>query len=208
MSTAGSLRGVRYYTVLPRRDLSIDFANTVAYRGSTSEESLHSLTDLFTWLAVAKVLPEPSVAALSRMIAASHADEARLFSEIINLRETIYRLLHAIAAKSAPPSSDLQRLNRALAEAPSRISIAQTEAGFGWRIEVKPTATGLLGPVIWSVTDIIAGADSARVRECANDLCLWLFLDDSKNGSRRWCSMQACGNRAKAHRHYQRQKDK
>jgi predicted RNA-binding Zn ribbon-like protein len=44
------------------------------------------------------------------------------------------------------------------------------------------------------------------VRECANDKCLWLFLDDSKNGTRRWCSMSACGNRAKAHRHYARLK--
>jgi predicted RNA-binding Zn ribbon-like protein len=46
----------------------------------------------------------------------------------------------------------------------------------------------------------------ARVRHCANERCLWLFLDDSKSGTRRWCSMSACGNRAKAHRHYARQK--
>ena len=46
----------------------------------------------------------------------------------------------------------------------------------------------------------------ARIRHCANAKCLWLFLDDSKNGSRRWCSMQLCGNRAKAHRHYLRGK--
>ena len=45
-----------------------------------------------------------------------------------------------------------------------------------------------------------------RVRRCANDVCLWLFLDDSKSGNRRWCSMSACGNRAKAHRHYARKK--
>jgi predicted RNA-binding Zn ribbon-like protein len=54
----------------------------------------------------------------------------------------------------------------------------------------------------------LVGPDSERVRECANNRCLWLFLDDSKNGTRRWCSMQACGNRAKAYRHYLRQKEK
>jgi predicted RNA-binding Zn ribbon-like protein len=43
-----------------------------------------------------------------------------------------------------------------------------------------------------------------RVRLCANAQCLWLFLDQSKGGTRRWCDMAACGNRAKARRHYQR----
>jgi predicted RNA-binding Zn ribbon-like protein len=41
-----------------------------------------------------------------------------------------------------------------------------------------------------------------RVRRCANEKCLWLFVDESKNGTRRWCDMTACGNRAKARRHY------
>jgi predicted RNA-binding Zn ribbon-like protein len=45
-----------------------------------------------------------------------------------------------------------------------------------------------------------------RVRQCSNPQCGWLFLDNSKSGNRRWCSMSACGNRAKAHRHYLRQK--
>jgi predicted RNA-binding Zn ribbon-like protein len=208
MSITGNLRIVRNQIVVPRRDLGIDFANTVAYRGSKPEDSLHNLADLFTWLRTAKALPEPLVATLPRLIASAQIDETLLFNEIISLRETGYRLLNAVAAPSAMPSGDLQRLNHALAEAPARVSLAHSDNLIGWRIETQPTAAGILAPVLWSTADLLAGPDSARLRACANPQCLWLFLDDSKNGTRRWCSMQACGNRAKAHRHYQRQKEK
>jgi predicted RNA-binding Zn ribbon-like protein len=208
MPLPSNLRNVRNQIVVPRRDLAIDFANTVAYRGSTPDDTLHNLDDLFTWLVSAKALPEATIANLPRLIAAAHLDDVQLFNDAINLRETTYRLLHAVATHSAPPASDLQRLNQALAEAPRRDCLAQTGGGLGWRIEIRPTAANLLTPALWSLADIIAGPDSSRLRECANDQCLWLFLDDSKNGTRRWCSMQACGNRAKAHRHYQRHKDK
>ena len=51
------------------------------------------------------------------------------------------------------------------------------------------------------VTPIVTGPHR-RIRRCANDQCLWLFIDTSKGGTRRWCDMSACGNRAKARRHY------
>jgi predicted RNA-binding Zn ribbon-like protein len=64
----------------------------------------------------------------------------------------------------------------------------------------------LLAPVLWSAGDLLTGGRLSRVRQCANPACLWLFVDDSKAGTRRWCSMASCGNRAKANRHYARLK--
>jgi predicted RNA-binding Zn ribbon-like protein len=58
-----------------------------------------------------------------------------------------------------------------------------------------------LAPVIWSAADLLTRADH-RVRRCANEACLWLFIDESKAGTRRWCDMSSCGNRAKSRRHY------
>jgi predicted RNA-binding Zn ribbon-like protein len=58
--------------------------------------------------------------------------------------------------------------------------------------------------VLWSVADLLASDKLASVKRCANEECRYLFLDDSKSGSRRWCSMASCGNRAKARRHYHR----
>jgi predicted RNA-binding Zn ribbon-like protein len=69
-----------------------------------------------------------------------------------------------------------------------------------------PSAGALLAPTLWSAADLLVGAQLHRVRQCANPECGWLFLDNSKSGNRRWCSMSACGNCAKAHRHYLRQK--
>ena len=149
---------------------------------------------------------EQSIARLRKWFDAHPAHAAAVFSDAIEIRETIYRLLQSVASSSAPVREDLRRLNNALSDAEPRTLLARADGGFAWRIEAKPTAPGILAPVLWSAADILVGLDSARVRECANDRCLWLFLDNSKNGSRRWCSMQACGNRAKAHRHYLRQK--
>ncbi|MBV9150398.1 MAG: CGNR zinc finger domain-containing protein, partial [Alphaproteobacteria bacterium] len=59
-----------------------------------------------------------------------------------------------------------------------------------------------LAPVLWSAADLLTHADRRRVRRCANDQCLWVFVDDSKAGTRRWCDMASCGNRAKSRRHY------
>jgi predicted RNA-binding Zn ribbon-like protein len=64
----------------------------------------------------------------------------------------------------------------------------------------------MLWPLAWSATELLGSDDVGRLKECAQDDCRWLFLDLSKNRSRRWCSMEQCGNRAKAKRHYERRK--
>jgi len=198
----------RNLIVVPRRDLSVDFADTVAWRGSAPVESLSGMEDLLAWLLSAKVLPTRAVAGLRKWFNAYPADSARVFAETIVIREALYRILNAVATKSPPPNDDLLKLNTALAHAAPRTRLGVAGADLGWRFEAKPTAAGLIAPVLWSAADLLVGPERVRVRRCANDRCLWLFLDDSKNGTRRWCSMQSCGNRAKAHRHYLRQKGK
>jgi predicted RNA-binding Zn ribbon-like protein len=64
----------------------------------------------------------------------------------------------------------------------------------------------MLWPVIRSAADLLTSQDLWSVKICASDSCNWLFLDTSKNQSRRWCDMKSCGNRAKVHRHYERRK--
>ena len=125
----------------------------------------------------------------------------RIFGEALGLRETIHRCFVATASGRAPDVADLAALNAALAEAPPR----QRVGPGGWDIGAPALSAGtLLAPVLWSAADLLVGNRLARVRHCANPDCGWLFLDNSKSGNRRWCSMSACGNRAKAHRHYLR----
>ncbi len=190
----------------PRRDLCLEFANTLAWRGGGPTESLHGLPDLVRWCASSGALLAGVIEASEAWAERHPAEASSIFRGAIALRETNYRIFHAIAGGNAPADDDLSALNRALKGTPARSALQSVNGGFGWRIEgARPTtAPALLAPVLWSAGDLLTGAQLARVRECANDKCLWLFLDQSKNGTRRWCSMSACGNRAKAHRHYAR----
>jgi predicted RNA-binding Zn ribbon-like protein len=61
-------------------------------------------------------------------------------------------------------------------------------------------------PVAQSAADLLTSEELNRVGQCADDHCGWLFMDMSRNRSRRWCDMGDCGNRAKARRHYQRKR--
>jgi predicted RNA-binding Zn ribbon-like protein len=96
---------------------------------------------------------------------------------------------------------------RLVAAAPPRRELVWTPRQAGWRVPQRsPGVAALLAPVWWSAADLVLAADRLRLRCCANPHCGWLFLDDSKAGTRRWCSMSACGNRAKVQRHAQRQR--
>jgi predicted RNA-binding Zn ribbon-like protein len=80
-----------------------------------------------------------------------------------------------------------------------------TDAAFHWAWDESDDLAAPLWPVLRSAAQVLTGDDLTRVRECDSDSCRWLFLDCSRNRSRRWCDMQVCGNRAKARRHYRRQ---
>ncbi len=181
----------------PDDDLCLAFANTRYWRGTAAPtEELNEPGDLLRWAAKAERLPPDLTAQL--------AQAADLLDEAIALRETIHRCFAATASGLAPADPDVAALNAALAAAPARQRVRPAGWEVGWP---EPSAAALLAPVLWSAADLLVRGRLARVRQCANPDCGWLFLDNSKGGNRRWCSMSACGNRAKAHRHYLRQKD-
>jgi predicted RNA-binding Zn ribbon-like protein len=62
----------------------------------------------------------------------------------------------------------------------------------------------MLWPLATSALSLLLSEEVGRIKECAADDCHWLFLDSSRNQSRRWCDMKACGNRAKARHYYHR----
>jgi len=208
MTTAQRSGRTAALVLTPRRDLCLDFANTLGWRGSAPSETLHGLPDLVQWCASSGSLLAGTIEGNGNWAERHPAEAAAIFRRAIAIREMTYRIFHAVASGGAPDDDDLSELNRALRETPARSALQRIGTGFGWRVEKMRlvTASALLAPALWSAGDLLTGPQLARVRECANDKCLWLFLDESKNGTRRWCSMTACGNRAKAHRHYARLK--
>lgn len=194
----------------PRPDLCLDFANTLSWRGSEpSAESLNHIDDLIGWCVNSGAAGARQAEAVRTWATKNPLRADALLAEAIELRELIFRIFRPLGAGGSPASADLARLNDWLKEAPARVVIDHASAGLGWRIgrAAEPAAAAILAPVLWSAGDLLAGPNRDRARHCANERCLWLFVDDSKTGNRRWCSMSACGNRAKARRHYVRHRD-
>ena len=197
------------WVITPREDLCLDFANTLYWRGTpTPTERLQAWSDVLDWYEAAKLLPAGQVTQVRRWFRDHDREASGAFRDAIALRESLYAIFSATAAQKKPRDADLATLNRALAESPPRRALRGNQPGYGWAVTAGDAVPAtLLAPILWSASDLLVGARLARVRRCANDACLWLFLDDSKSGNRRWCSMSGCGNRAKAHRHYVRHKD-
>jgi predicted RNA-binding Zn ribbon-like protein len=197
-------------TAAPREATCLDYANTRMNRGhAVPVERLGGWANLLDWIAGASLVSADAATEL-RAWAGAHPDQAAtLFTAAIALREVVYRVFHAVACGAPVMEADLAALNLALAEAPPRSRLARLEGAYAWRVEhASLTAPALLAPVLWSAADLLVQAPHRRIRQCANPQCLWLFIDASKNGTRRWCDMAACGNRAKAHRHYLRSKQR
>lgn len=185
----------------PAEPLCLDFANTRFWRGTpTPTETLGTPDDLLDWMDRAAL---PDVATLRATWHAAPAAAAAGLEAARALRETLYRLFAGV-----PAAGDLAAVNASLVALPPRRRLEAEADGFSWCIEPSAgSAEGLpgpLAPVLWSAADLLTGPRRGRVHCCANPQCRWLFLDESRNGSRRWCTMAGCGNRAKAHRHYQR----
>ncbi|MCO6416598.1 ABATE domain-containing protein [Siccirubricoccus sp. KC 17139] len=189
----------------PAEALCLDFANTRYWRGSPDPtETLHRPEDLLAWCEGAGLAEAPSLIALRAAWAARPAAGEAALADALALREAAYAVFAAEAAGRAPPAPALARLGGAIAAAPPRRRLSPAPGG-GYRWEVP--AEQPLAPVLWSAGDLLAGPRRGRLRQCANPRCGWLFLDDSKPGTRRWCSMASCGNRAKAQRHYHRSRE-
>lgn len=187
---------------------SLQFAGTVDWRKKRApEDSLTAYSSLVYW-SMAQQMLTPEQAGLLLRLGAERPEEANLtFQRAIELREAIYRVFSAIAQDETPRQSDLDSVNAVLTQGMAQARIFQTPEGFQWDWPDDLLALDrMLWPVARSAAELLTSEQLDLVRECEGVGCGSLFLDTSKNHSRRWCSMESCGNRAKVNRHYQRKK--
>ena len=176
--------------------LCLDFANSANWDGQAIvDEKLATPADVVAWARHAGL----------GSITAGREDAVEALAQLHALRSDVRRLFVAAAIEREPPRAPLARLNRVLAASGGRLRLAA--AGGRFR---HGAARGLMDavglPVAISAVDLLTSPDFDRVKICPAHQCEWLFLDDSRNGTRRWCSMAECGNRAKARLHYDRRK--
>jgi predicted RNA-binding Zn ribbon-like protein len=189
--------------------LCLDFANTVEPRhGEGQREHLQDYSNLVRWAVHAGSLEESCAEGLLRVAGEHSAEAEAAFGRAVELREAIYRAFEALAHGEVPGSSDLEALSEAYAEAMSHSRIARTNGSFAltWA-EEEYELDRPLWPVARSAVDLLVSADPKRLKECpVEEGCGWLFYDESKNNSRKWCSMAGCGSRANMRRLYARKR--
>lgn len=186
--------------------VALDFANTVDYRYDPAK-LVELLTTYERFVAFSRQAGLLSVSESRKLLAETEPAAAnRALVRIIELREALLFLFSAVVAGEAPPRSTVERLNGELGRARSAQELVWDQGRFAWRSEaLTHTPLAPLGGIALAAAELLTSADLVHVRECSASTCRWLFLDRSKNHSRRWCDMKMCGNRAKAQRFHARQ---
>jgi len=187
--------------------LCLEFANTVRWHASQHpEETLHSYADLVTWAQKVRLVSDHAAQKLLGYAAGQPGEASRVLERATALRETIYRIFVALTHGQSPAEADLAELSHTLTKMARGARIVKTAQGFAWNWDVnEDTLDSPIWPIALSAAELLISEARKRVGQCADDRgCGWLFLDTSKNHSRRWCDINDCGNRAKQRRHYDR----
>jgi len=191
--------------------LALNFANTVSRRHDPNrrKEHLESYADIVAFARQSGII-SPRDARELRDYAERHAGEAaRSFRKAIAMREVMYRVFSAIAQGKTAGAGDLDLMNDFAVEALRHRCLSRSNSGYRWewRLDGKQPLDRILWEAAQAAADLLTSPELQLVRFCEAPDCEWLFLDHSRNRSRRWCDMTSCGNRQKARRHYQRTRE-
>jgi predicted RNA-binding Zn ribbon-like protein len=188
--------------------LWLDYVNTEP--PSASADALVSFDAYVGWLEAAELLDQERGDALRRRALLQPAGATAALLEARRMRSALRTLAERAPGTDKPRAHALDELNRVLGRSAGMRRVEQVADGrFVWNFVATGDAfAGLLLPLVESATDSLVRGELGRVRKCANARCARVFFDTTKNGSRRWCAMGTCGNRAKAARHRKRAKGK
>lgn len=193
--------------------VALDFANTVD--GSRSRPKAHehgpadhlaTYADLLEWATQAGLITEAERRRLARSAAERPGEAAATHRRAVELREAIFRVFDARAVERAEPSEAIATIDRENRVALAHRMLRRHDGSvvYAWRESDE------LDRPLWAVAigaaELLTSPDVSVVKECASEVCDWLFVDRSRNRSRRWCDMSDCGNRAKARRFHARRR--
>jgi predicted RNA-binding Zn ribbon-like protein len=207
----GSIRGERRFK-LRGGVVCLDFVNTVGSRlNDCPNEYLRSYEDLLGWARQAGLLAPEEAEGLFRQAALDPEGARETHSRALTLRETIHRVISRAIAGESQDEGDLSVLNRELSIALSHLRVMPAAGAYGWDWNLSGDGgaarlDGPLWPVAQSAAELLTSPKLGRVKVCAGEGCGWMFLDESRNNSRRWCDSRDCGNRERVRRHLARKR--
>ena len=187
---------------------ALDFVNTVDNPFSaTPVELLTGYDNLLRFVLQAELITERQFRELRRL-AVSPEERNDVLAEALRLRKSLAALLYALLGDEDPEESTLLELEAIFKAAAAHRRLVfrsktstKSSLGLGW--EYTDIARNIHSPV-WllaqAANDLLTSPQPLHMGRCLNPTCQWLFLDTSKNHTRRWCDMKVCGNRQKARR--------
>lgn len=181
-------------------NLALDFANTRSRRRTGNPiEWLLEPSDVAAWANQAGIVSTPEARRFCNRMENNPGRASRFLERARALREAVFATMSATAKKRPPLSAELVTINQEVAAAFSVSKIMPSADGQSWSWAIPGDAgERIISRVARSTAELLLShAERQRIRECE---CSWLFLDNSRNQSRRWCDMRVCGNRAKARR--------
>ena len=184
--------------------LCLDFTNTIDAYDPPLDDKLRSYDDLVWWGLLVGAVDEAQAGALFARAKSEPDAAAEVLARAVALRGAMYRAFSAAAEGAGRRAEDLEIVNGELSRALPHLRLCAGAECCAWEWEEGAELDRVLWPVVRDAADLLASGELVRVGECQGERCDWLYLDTSRNRSRRWCDMASCGNRAKAKRHYHR----
>lgn len=186
--------------------LCLDFVNTVHHRKKKPREDyLFHIHDLLAWGVKMGLLDKRAQQHLAARALEHPKQAARFYSAALNFRELLYAIFLSVSQGKKPDASSMKAFNNLFPEYFSGLTITQQKEGFRktWNFPPDSFLT-ITSPIFMDAFELLLSDKLERIKECPN--CGWLFLDSTRNGKRRWCSMKNCGSNVKALDWYYRQK--
>lgn len=201
MLQTGAEDRFKFYSGVP----CLDFLVTLRGRKEERRETLLDFHDLVDWCEGAGLLSDKD----ARQFRSLRPRGAEVYvRRSIALREILYRIMKAAATGRSIPARDLAWLNRLLRQgkAYSQVGLDKRGKPFKETVTILRGAPWLLYLIAKSAIDLLTSQDFSLLRACGNTRCAVLYVDRSKNHTRRWCSMARCGNLTKVTRFYARKR--
>ena len=181
---------------------AIDFVNTLGGRPDTpDDEYVHGYGDLLVWCRRTGLIEETQAQRLTSAVA-DHPNEAdATLRAVLQLRAAVDAVLRARLAQRAPRGEDVDTVRRSYASAVRQAQLQLDDAGCRWTWPASHAADlrAPAGMIALTAFQLLDRTRLDQLGQCGH--CRWLFLDTSRNHTRRWCSMNACGATLKMRRH-------
>jgi predicted RNA-binding Zn ribbon-like protein len=188
--------------------LCLDFINTLRLRDGKKLDQLQNAEDLLDWCIAAQVVSPAQVATMLEDASARREMRA-VFARATELRAALVEMAQSLARGQSASSRTIRLINTLLGEWQGKVELVRSKRGYDKHLRLALTRPiQLLVRIAESAADLLSTGDPALIKKCQSPDCLIYFYDTTRNHTRNWCSMEVCGNRAKAAAHYQRKRQK